>query len=89
VAPVLAKAKCLDDLIPIKEWETQRIRQRRLRKRLMTQKLEGMDVGEVECSTAEEVEAMGRASGEELEVKETTTEWQEGVHGATALLDLR
>ncbi len=55
----------------------------------MTQKLEGMDVGEVECSTAEEVEAMGRASGEELEVKETTTEWQEGVHGATALLDLR
>jgi hypothetical protein len=48
-----------------------------------------MDVGEVECSTAEEAEAMGGASGEELEVKETATELQEGVYGPTALLDSR
>ncbi len=48
-----------------------------------------MDVGEVECSTAKEVETMGRASGGELEVKETAKELQEGVFGATALLDLR
>jgi hypothetical protein len=38
-----------------------------------------MNVGDVECSTAEEGEAMGRVSGGELEVKETATELQEGV----------
>ncbi len=32
---------------------------------------------------------MGRASREELEVKETVAELQEGVYGATGLLDLR
>jgi hypothetical protein len=33
-----------------------------------------MDVGEVECSTTKEIETMGRAIGEELEVKETVVE---------------
>ncbi len=48
-----------------------------------------MNVGEVECSPAKEVETMGRAIGEELEVKETAGELQDGVCGATDLLDLR
>ncbi len=48
-----------------------------------------MDVGEVECSTAKEVDTMCRASGGELEVKETVVELQEGVYGATDLIDLR
>jgi hypothetical protein len=46
-----------------------------------------MGVGEVDCSTAKEEEAMGRTSGGELEVKETVMELQEGVYGATAYLD--
>jgi hypothetical protein len=47
-----------------------------------------MDVGEVECSTAK-VETIGRAVWEELEVKETAAELQEGVYMAMDLLDLR
>ncbi len=49
-----------------------------------------MNVGEVECfSSAKEGEAMGRASGGDYEVMETATGLQEGVYGATALLDLK
>jgi hypothetical protein len=51
--------------------------------------LKGMDVEEVEWSTTKEIETMGRAIREKLEVKETAVELHEGVYGATALLDLR
>jgi hypothetical protein len=40
-----------------------------------------MDVGEVECSTTKDVETMGRAIREELEVMETAADLQEGVYG--------
>jgi hypothetical protein len=55
----------------------------------MMWKLKGVDVEVVEWSTTKEIETMGRAIREELEVKETAAKLQEGVYGATELLDWR